>query len=338
MKRYSDEQIDWIRRNNQSREWENMKAFTNAFNSRFGTNKAESAIATVMQKRGILLNSKCNNSAYTDEQKKWIAENVSAIEWRNQKHFVNTFNALFGTDRTLAAMNTHLFHNGLSVKTRHNTSHWTQEMDDWLRQKYDEYDCYFVKMAKDFNAVFGTDKTACCITKHLIRMGVHKPLRKGAVHKAHGIVPPKQNDASERVVARNRGMYVKGQPSAKGELSLGTIRYNSDGRPFVKVKLCNGENSHSDGGHNYREPWWKPLQKKIWEDHYGEVPEGYVVCSLNGDPNSTDIRNIGIIDKRGTTIMAKNGWWTDNRVITGDGARWCNLYYVAKDSGINVYS
>lgn len=66
------------------------------------------------------------------------------------------------------------------------------------------------------------------------------------------------------------------------------------------------------------------------------MPEGYVVISLNGNPNDTDIKNIGIVDKRGTARMAKSGWWTDNSVITGDGAQWCNLYYTAKDNGIAV--
>lgn len=315
--RYTEEHINWIRLS-QGQEWKNMKAFTDAFNLKFGLRQSATALSSAMKKRGIILNSKCNNGFYTQEQKEWIVKNLNIIEWKNQKHFTDTFNALFGTHKTVCAMNTYLFKNGLNVKTVGNTNHWTSEMDAWLKNHYAEYDCYFVKMAKDFNAVFGTDKSGCCIAKHLEREGIHKP-------------SPKRS-------GRNRGMFQKGAPSKKGELPLGTIRYNSDGRPFIKVKMCNGEAAHEKNGcHNYREPWWKPLQKKIWEDHYGEVPDGYVVCTLSCDPNDTDVNHIGIIDKRGTARMAKNDWWgIDNVQIKKTAVQWCNLFYVAQDHEVDL--
>ena len=101
--------------------------------------------------------------------------------------------------------------------------------------------------------------------------------------------------------------------------------------------LCNGNSrADKDNCHSYKEPFWKPLQKKVWEDHYGDVPEGYVVCSLNGNLCDTDINNIGIIDRRGTAMLGKNQWWTDNRVLTANGVQWCNLYMTAKDNGVLV--
>ena len=252
---------------------------------------------------------------FTADQLKWIFENLDAGVFKSQKHFTDVFNAIFNTDITYSSMNQMLYRRGWSVKTQHNTNQWTKEQDEWLIKNYVSYNRDFVLMAKDFNAEFNSDKSSCCITKHCERsLGIHKPRKK------QGQI--------------NKGTFKKGVPHTK-ELPVGTIRYNNDGRPFIKVELCNGRNVHAErGGHNYKEPYWKPLQKKIWEDCYGPVPEGYVVCSLNGDPNDTNIENIGIVDKRGTAVMAKKGWWTDNTKFTKTGTQWCNLYYTAKDNGV----
>lgn len=260
---------------------------------------------------------------YTAEQINWIKENLNNGVFRNQKHFTDVFNAIFGTDVKWQNMNQLLYRHGWSVKTKHNTNQWTEEQDKWLIKNYEKYDRDFVSMAEDFNTNFNSDKSACCITKHCERsLGIHKPQKK------KGTI--------------NKGCFKSGEQNMWGknrqELPVGTIRYNSDGRPFIKVKLCEGQNTHKGGGHNYKEPWWKPLQKKIWEDHYGEVPKGFIVCSLNGDPNDTDINHIGLIDKRGTARMAKFGWWgMDNLILTKNAVTWCNLYYAEKDSegGLN---
>lgn len=255
-----------------------------------------------------------NGHRFTEEELKWIEDNLDIGVFRNQKHFTDVFNALFNTNITQQSMGQMLSRRGWSVKTKHNTNQWSFDMDEWLKRKYLTCNYDFVSLANEFNQVFNTDKSSSCVTKHLERMGVHAPRpKKGQI---------------------NRGTFKPNTPHTK-ELPIGTIRYNSDGRPFIKVELCNGRNVHTErGGHNYKEPYWKPLQKKIWEDCYGPVPEGYVICSLNGDPNDTNIENIGVVDKRGTAVMAKKGWWTDNTKFTKTGTQWCNLYYTAKDNGV----
>lgn len=269
---------------------------------------------------------------FTDEQLTWIHDNLDVGIFRNQTHFTDVFNALFGTSVSRESMCMALCRRGWKLTTKQNTSKWTAEMDAWIEEHYEEYECDFVTMAKDFNELFGTDKSNCVITKRLERRGIHKPRPKASFKKEPQ--PKSKSDAKPRRPYRNKGMFVKGQKSVRGELPVGTIRYNSDGRPFIKVMLCNGNAGHdANTGHNYREPFWKPLQKKIWEDHYGEVPNGYIVCSLNGDPNCTDIDKIGLIDKRGTARMAKNKWWgIDNLTIKKTAIEWCNLNYAMQDA------
>lgn len=250
------------------------------------------------------------------EQEIWIRENARIIEWKNTKHFTDTFNAIFGTDKTATGMNCYLNRNGLQLLSEKTAVHYTDEMKAWLVDNYDKYGCDFVSMAIDFNKTFGVAYSNARLRKYCEQnLKIHKPRKKRR--------------------SRNKGQFQKGVTNGRG-LPIGTIRYNSDGRPFIKVLESDGKSKSSSRykGHNYKEPWWMPLQKKIWIDHYGEVPEGYRVVSLNGNPCDTDIKNIGVIDVRGTARMAKNGWWTDNSVITGDGVQWCNLFYTAKDNGV----
>lgn len=249
----------------------------------------------------------------TEEQLKWIEDNLDAGVFRNQKHFTDVFNALFGTNLSTCSMACILSYRGWSVKTVHNTSQWTGEMDAWVKAKYSEIGPDFVRMAKEFSDAFGINKSSSCIAKYLTRAGVHKPARKKGM--------------------RNNGSFKPGQPKMQGELPIGTIRYNSDGAPYIKVKLCNGENTSGARSHNYKEPWWKPLQKKIWEDTYGEVPEGYMVCSLSGKKGETDPNLLCLIDRRGSARMAKNGWWdADHPEIRRTAVAWCNMYYALKDA------
>lgn len=312
MKRYTEAQAKWIKDNAGAKTWENFHAFADAFNSEFQDTRTVDSLQSYMLRRDIKFVTK---NRLTKEQSEWIKDNAQVIQWKSMKHFTDTFNALFGTDKSVKIMVSYLSRNGIQVRTKTKTSSYTDEMDDWLVKNFDRYGCDFVKLAEDFNARFKTDYSSCRIAKHCQRgLKIHTP--------------------KEKSKAKNKGQFQPGKTNKRG-LPVGTIRYNSDNRPFIKVLESDGQSGMLSGkGHNYKEPWWMPLQKKIWQDHFGEVPEGFEVVSLNGNPNDTGIKNIGLIDRRGKAVMAKKGWWSENSVITGNGVRWCNLYYTAKDNDV----
>lgn len=337
MRAYPAEQIEWIKIHNQEREWENMKAFTDAFNSQFGLHKSCSALSTVMNRHNVVFNSKMNNSRMSDKQLEWIKDNLNAGVFRNQQHFTDVFNAIFNKNLTKQAMGNILFRHGWSVKTKHNTNHWTAEMDDWLREKYPDCNYDFVKLAGVFNKEFGTDKSASCITKHLERMGVHTPRKKESLQKK--VI--KRSGNPDRIY-RNRGMFAKGKPSAStdNQLPIGTIRVAQSNHvkiPFVKVQLCNGDSGQMRSrGHNYKRPWWIPLKEKVWMDAYGAIPDGFCVVCVDKNQMNCDLNNLMLLDKRGTAIMASHKWWMDNKILVENAITWCNLYFVAKDAAIDV--
>lgn len=314
---YTEEQKKWIIDNSKSRIWKDQKEFTEAFNERFGTEKSVDALSSWTLKRGILITTHLGTMSYTEEQKQWIVENAQAKVWKNAKEFVDAFNEKFQTNRTLSAMNTWMNRYKITISTYHNsTVYYTDEMENWLINNFNNYPDY-VSMAKDFNELFNTDKSNWAIRRHCI--GTLKLLETGNVSSV--------KRGNRTYTKGNAGMFVKGQVGHNG-LPVGTIRYhNVDGRPYIKVMDCDGKcTNDAYKRHSFQEPFWKPLQKKIWEDHYGEVPEGYMVCSLNGNPHDTDVKNIGIITRGAAALMAKNGWWSEEKGITATGIVWCNLY------------
>lgn len=42
---------------------------------------------------------------------------------------------------------------------------------------------------------------------------------------------------------------------------------------------------------------WIPLKNKVWQDHHGEIPEGYLVVLKDGDNFNTSIENLECISK-----------------------------------------
>lgn len=118
------------------------------------------------------------------------------------------------------------------------------------------------------------------------------------------------------------------------EAPLGTVVYNKQRNLcFIKVQMCEGKSGNTKG-HNLKEPFWKPLQNKIWEEKIGAIPEKYIACSLTDNPYEQDIENIALIDKRGKAVMSRKNWWSDNAKFTAVAVRWCNLYFIAKDKNI----
>lgn len=252
---------------------------------------------------------------YSPEQEKWIRENVSCGFFKNRKHFLATFNALFNDNRTLDSMARYLCKHGLILETKQNKPSFSTEQDEWLRQEYDQ-GAVFADLVKKYNDRFGTAVGYVNLISHCKTLGLHE-------YKSE-----RRKD--------NTGQFQKGVKSGQEEAPIGTIAYNRQrDLCFIKVRMCNGK-SRGTSGHDYKLPYWKPLQDKVWEDNFGEIPDGYMACVLNCNPYEQDASKIALIDKRAKAVMSRKGWWTENIKFTAVAVQWCNLYFVAKDHGIRL--
>lgn len=50
---------------------------------------------------------------------------------------------------------------------------------------------------------------------------------------------------------------------------------------------------------------WKSAHRAIWEQHYGKIPDGYVVIFLDGDTTNIEIENLEIVSRGVATILYK---------------------------------
>lgn len=312
-KGYTDEERQWILDNSTSVQWRDTREFCEKFNTQFHRNKSFDSFRSYLQFYNVRVTSEYN---YTKEQIAWIKENANIGIFKNHAQFTKIFNAIFGTNKSTNAMTKYLKQQGITISTHRIERQYTDEQKQWISENCNWSKYYsFNDFVSSFNERFGTHTTRNQLFGYCYRNDLYK---KGDI--------------------KHHTQFKKGErcDTSREEYPIGTIRCSGN-RPYIKVQMCNGKSNVVGKGrdnHGLNEPYWKPLQKKIWEDNYGTVPIGYEVCSLNGNKFDENIENIGIIDERIKGTMALNGWWTENSKLTATAVQWCNLYMIAKDRGI----
>lgn len=314
---FTPEQDIWLYNNSRAKKWKSIDDFVAAFNKKFGLSKSSGAITGHMRNHYMphvdCITTDVNNS-WTPEYRKWIEENLNTGAFRDKKHFLKVFNAVFNENKSFDAMAQYLQKHNLKLSTPHTVPKYTDEQIEWLKENCSKYEV-FSDLVVEYNKTFGTNRNYSQLSSKCNILGI------------------RDYDATRR---RNSGNFKKGIKQGAEEYPIGTIRLNKQTNLcYIKVKLCNGK-TQRDKGHNYREPFWKMLQNKIWEDNYGDIPDGYIACSLTNNPYEQNIENIALIDKRGKCIMGRKEWWSDNAKFTSTAVEWCNLYFVAKDNGVYV--
>lgn len=117
----------------------------------------------------------------------------------------------------------------------------------------------------------------------------------------------------------------------KEELPLGTERivlFNGQPTVYVKTLLTGG----GDGISGYQEPYWKPKQKKAYEDFHGPVKKGGIIVFLDQDHANFSIENLYCVNRKILAVMNKNKWFTDSREHNLAAIRWCELFYALKNA------
>lgn len=173
--------------------------------------------------------------------------------------------------------------------------HYTEEEVAWLIENQDTMTR--ARLAEAFNARFGASVDRSSISDICTkRLGLHR--------------------------SANTGCYGG---RAKEQLPIGTIRKSQVGT-YIKVQDV-PEQAHISG---YKEPYWLPLQKKIYQDAHGEIGKDQFVIFLDGNTENFDIENLYPIDRRISATMSKYGWWSKERESTLAAIKWCELYYTMK--------
>lgn len=175
---------------------------------------------------------------------------------------------------------------------------FSAEQETWLRTQFYLVRSY-AELTDKFNATFGTNRNSGMISdKCSKRLGL-----KGMHNSAQYGNKPKE------------------------QLPLGTIR-KSQTATYVKVAYTSNEERIT----GYPEPYWLPLQKKIYQDAHGEIAPGQMVCFLDNNPENFELDNLYAIDRRIAAILAMNKWWTESKEHTLTAIKWCELHYKLKET------
>ena len=290
---------------------------------------------------------------YTDVQLLWIENSINARVWRDRNQFREEFNKIFHTNITQYQLNNLLLYYGWTPITEQTQSIFTEEQKDWLienaksgifknckeltkvynsifKQKRNHENIYSylhnwgIGLNTEFNQTKYTDEMDDWLIGNFNKYDTYDKLVRAfnEIFTTDKSVPAIAHRCIRHLkLKRPSKRFDKGH--TRNDRKVGTISYRDDCR-WVKVNNNNDKSS------------WMPLYKKVWIDNFGDIPEGYCVIVLDGNKDNVALDNLCCVDRRGTAIMAKFGWFTDHKIITKDGAQWCNLYLTAKDRGIEV--
>lgn len=161
----------------------------------------------------------------------------------------------------------------------------------------------YAKMADAFNREFGTARNGQMISDHCLRV-LH-------IHRGK----------------ENQYGFTAGKQTTRHTKPVGT-EIESDGAIWVKVadEVVTDQRKMSKGIN----PNWMKKQHLVWERNYGKVPEGCLVVFLDKDYRNCAVENLYCTTRQINFMMAKNGWYSQEREITLTALKWCELYYALR--------
>lgn len=263
---------------------------------------------------------------WTDEEDTWIISNFS----NNREKMLSDFNRKFNTNITINSLNQRLF----KYKLLASNSDFTVEMEEWLKQNYNLEHKTVQELTDEFNAVFGTNKTKSSIWHKAFRLTNQRlsdeprtrldytpemierikeivPLwsyKKCAEmmseefnynftssmieHKANRLGIRKPRNGFDNLDPRSPSInwFMKGRPSLNTKpVGTETVMRYKDGRIFVTVKI---------GMPNK----WEFKHRLVYKEHYGEIPDGYMINFADGNRLNFEPDNLILVSK-GENIM-----------------------------------
>jgi len=232
--------------------------------------------------------------SYMQQHITWLKQNANS--YHSYAQLAEGFNKKFATTKSVNALQQFVTKKlGIYLCTPRKATHYTPEEEKWLKTNYDQYTTYET-LVTAFNQRFCKNRTVSSIrekcTKQLGLTGMINPT-----------------------------VYKKG--NVKKQCPIGTIRKTSNGSTYIKVR--DSIHSYQSG---YREPYWLPIQKKIWMDHYGKVPKGKMVIFLDGNKDNLNISNLYCIDRKISALLASNKWYSQNAELTMTAIKCCELLCV----------
>ena len=215
---------------------------------------------------------------YDEEKMQWLSQNYGKA---TANEIAKRFNEKFGSNicgRTLINI---VSHKKIPHKIEDGVKQYkyTREERDWIKSNIQNYNSW-IELTNDLNQIF--NKNYNC--ERVRELGTKRlKIKLGKNITTYGL-------------------------KKKEEYPLGTIKKGANGTTYIKVKLVDGEVTRKTNN-GYSEPYWKPLQKYIYEQEYGEIKEDEFIIFLDGNNENYNIDNLCCVDKRIFGQLNLRGWY-----------------------------
>ena len=173
---------------------------------------------------------------------------------------------------------------------------WSSEEKDYLREITPgrHYKEIVELMNAKFEYEFNLGQIKGAIARYKLNTGFTGYFPKGNIPF---------NKGTKGIMKANKTSYKKGN-IPQSYKPVGTERITKDGYTEIKVKDPNV---------------WKLKHRLIYEEHYGEIPKGYVVMFSDRDKSNFDINNLILISRNQLKTLNQNDLIKDDPELTKSG-------------------
>ncbi|MGU9097373.1 HNH endonuclease signature motif containing protein [Clostridium perfringens] len=155
------------------------------------------------------------------------------------------------------------------------------------------------ELAKLFNEKFGTDVTMVQIRtfkkNHNLKSGLDGRFKKGHT--------PFNKGKKGEFKGSKETWFKKGHKPVNYK-PIGSERVNVDG--YIEIKVADPNK-------------WRLKQRVVWEEHHGEIPNGYLVLFLDRNKQNLDINNLILVSKKQLAFLNKNKLIKEDKELTKTG-------------------
>jgi len=228
-------------------------------------------------------------------------------------------NRELGTSFTKESMKSfranHKYKNGLPphlTREEYLKKHYPEGMYEFIRDN--SWNVSSQAMAEMVNEKFGMNYTATMMKQFRQRWGIKSGLT-GWYQKEHA--PANKGKKLEEYLSPERAAEVKRRTAAtqfkKGdrpvnELPIGSIVVNSDGYKLLKIHMAG-------------KLWerWCFLHRVVWQNYFGDIPEGMLVSFKDSNPLNCDPSNLMLISKAENAVMNRFNYRFEDPDLTMAG-------------------
>lgn len=234
---------------------------------------------------------------------------------------------------------------------------WTLDEDDFIRSNFDNYGP--VEMSRELEKRFGVYRSRNSVTNHCKILGVslRNPTRHHYTEEQIQWVRENARGYTKKqllplfkkrfgidisyssldhlycrndILPENRGLrMIAGERNPFTQRSPIGSEMSSGGKIYVKVAdlvTRSGDSQLKDGGN------WIEKKRYIYANHFGPIPDGYDIVCLDHNKENFDPDNLYAVSRKVNMIMSANQWWSEDPELTLAAVKWCELYYVVKNT------